>query len=433
LASWREIARPGRTRDALVAAASAAVLGFWQPAGLLVTLALTGLAWLALRHGRQDPLPRLPAALVVVLLVGTLAWFKYVPGAWAGVVPLGLSFTVFRLIGVVLDVNALRLTLAPSRLLAMSLFLPTLPAGPITTVRSFRDVEPGVPADAGPSVSWRLLRGLARKFLLADTLYSLVIAPWLETGVGTLEPYQCLVLPVLLGLYVYWDFAGYSDIAIGVARLLGYQVPENFDRPYSSRSLTEFWRRWHISLSEWIRGRLMMKMAGRRPSQLRLHGATLASMALCGIWHGAGLGFLLWGVWHGLGLVGLHLYQDAERRSPALQAYGKRFLGDAVATGLTFGFVTIGWILFFLAPSDAWALVRGALSWRGGSPAALAVPAIVASALVLAYLGAERARDAWLRVPPLVRVSAQTVLVGILTYALLLSRGGRQGFFYAQF
>ena len=434
MASWREIWRPGRTRDSLLALMSAVVLGIWQPAGLLVTLALTGLAWLALRHGRQDALPRLPTALVVALLVATLAWFKYVPGAWPGVVPLGLSFTVFRLIGVVLDVNALRIPLAPSRLFAMSLFLPTLPAGPITTVRSFRDAEAGETARQIVSrAGWRIVQGLARKFLLADTLYSLVIAAWLETGVARLEPYQCLVLPVLLGLYVYWDFAGYSDVAIGVSRLLGYQVPENFDRPYSSRSLTEFWRRWHISLSEWIRGRLMMKMTGRRPSQARLHGATLASMALCGIWHGAGVGFLVWGLWHGLGLVALHLFQDAERRSETLQAYGKRFQGDAVATGLTFGFVTIGWIFFFLAPADAWALMRGALAWRAGSAAALAVPATVASALVLAYLGAEWARSVWLRVPPLVRVSAQTVLLGILTYALLLTRGGRQGFFYAQF
>ena len=417
-----------------MALASGVVLGIWQPAGLLVTLALTGLAWLALRHGRRDSLPRLPTAFVVAVLVATLAWFKYVPGGWGAVVPLGLSFTVFRLIGVVLDVNALRVPLAPTRLVAMSLFLPTLPAGPITTVRSFQDVAPGTTvAEAGPSVSWRLLRGLARKFLLADTVYALVIAVWLERGVGRLEPYQCLVLPVLLGLYVYWDFAGYSDVAIAASRLLGYHVPENFDRPYSSRSLTEFWRRWHITLSEWIRGRLMMKLAGRRPSQARLHGATLASMALCGIWHGAGVGFLIWGLWHGLGLVALHLFRDAERRSETLQAYSKRFLGDAVATGLTFGFVTIGWIFFFLAPADAWALMRGALAWRGGSAAALFVPVLVVSALALAYLAAEQARAAWLRVPPLARVSAQTVLLGILTYALLLTRGGRQGFFYAQF
>ncbi len=131
--------------------------------------------------------------------------------------PLGLSFTVFRLIGVVLDVNALRAPIATSRLLAMSLFLPTLPAGPITTVRSFRDA----PSEelAWGIVGSRVLRGLARKFLLADTLYALVVAPWLLKGVANLEPYQCLVLPVVFGFYVYWDFAGYTDVAIGVARL----------------------------------------------------------------------------------------------------------------------------------------------------------------------------------------------------------------------
>ena len=431
MAGWGPIRNAGRSRDSLVAVVSAILLGLWQPLGLAVTLALTGVAWLALRYGRNDRLPRLPAWVAVSLLVASLAWFKYVPGGWSAIVPLGLSFTVFRLIGVVLDVNALRAPIAPSRLLAMSLFLPTLPAGPITTVRSFRDAPSEEPV--WQRVGWRILRGLARKFLLADTLYGVVVGPWLQRGVSNLEPYQCLVLPVVFGFYVYWDFAGYSDVAIGVARLLGYEVAENFDRPYLSRSVIEFWRRWHITLSEWIRGRLMMKLTGRRPSEWRLHGATLVSMALCGIWHGAGPGYLLWGLWHGLGLVGVHLFESARRRSARVQGLSQRFVGDGVATALTFGFVTIGWAFFFLSPADALALVKGALAWRGGSPVAFAVPALAVAALLVGYFASEVVRDLRPRVPVLLRLSGQTVLLALLTYALFLVRGGRQGFFYAQF
>jgi alginate O-acetyltransferase complex protein AlgI len=433
LAVWPR-ALSGSSREWFLAAFSAVLLWVWQPLALAVTLALTGLAWLALRHGRQDPLPRMPAAVAVTLLVGTLVAFKYLPGASGWAVPLGLSFTVFRLIGVILDVNALRIPLPLSRLFALSLFFPTLPAGPITTVRSFRELGTDEPARAGWSqAGWRIVQGLARKFLLADPLYALVVGPWLGIGVSGLEPYQCLVLPVLLGLYVYWDFAGYSDIAIGMGRLVGYEVPENFDRPYASRSIIEFWRRWHITLSEWIRGRLMMKMAGRRPTLWRLHGATLASMALCGLWHGAGPGFLVWGLWHGLGLVVLHLFSDAQRRNPTLRSLSDRVLGDTVSTALTFAFVTIGWTFFFLSPADALTLLATGLSWRAGSGVALAIPLLVLGALVLAHLEGGRLRSWWPQFPALVRLSGRTVLLGILAYALFLTSGGGQGFFYAQF
>jgi alginate O-acetyltransferase complex protein AlgI len=390
-------------------------------------------AFLALRHGRHDALPRIPTAVAITILVGTLVAFKYIPGV-SLVIPLGLSFTVFRLIGVVLDVNALRLALPPSRLAAMALFFPTFMAGPITTVQSFRPLENETSAGVAWRVGgWRIVQGLARKALLADPLYALVISPWLATGVQNLEPYQCLVLPVLFGFYVYWDFAGYSDMAIGMARLLGYAVPENFDRPYTSRSLIEFWRRWHITLSEWIRARLMMKMTGRRPSTARLHAATLVSMALCGLWHGAGAGFVVWGLWHGVGLVGLHLLADAQRRYPALRSFVDRCVGDALATASTFAFVTVGWTFFFLTPSQALTVLGSALAWRGGPGEALAVPLLVLAALVGGYLVADIARRWRAGIPPMLELSGRAVLVGLVTYALFLTSTGRQGFIYTQF
>jgi alginate O-acetyltransferase complex protein AlgI len=316
----------------------------------------------------------------------------------------------------------------------MALFFPTFLAGPITTVQSFRPLEKeALGAIAWREGGWRIVRGLARKALLADPLYVLVISPWLATGLGNLEPYQCLVLPVLFGFYVYWDFAGYSDMAIGMARLLGYSVPENFDRPYMSRNLIEFWRRWHITLSEWIRARLMMKMAGRRPSTARLHVATLASMTLCGLWHGAGAGFVIWGLWHGVGLVGLHLLADAQRRHPALRSFVDRYVGDAVATAFTFVFVTVGWTFFFLTPGEALTVLGSALAWRGGPGLALLVPLVMLVALVVGYFMSETARRWQERIPPLLELSGRTVLVGLVTYALFLTSTGRQGFIYTQF
>src|SRR5262249_25886326 len=181
----------------------------------------------------------------------------------------------------------------------------TYRAGPITTLQSFGPL----PADGGEGhdrseALRRIFLGLCRKLLLADNLATLILNPWLKDGVEALSDTQCLLLPVLFGLRVYWDFAGYTDVAIGIAALLGYRVPENFDRPYLSRNLVEFWRRWHITLSEWIRLRLFMKMVGRRSPKEWLYAATVISMALCGLWHGAGWGFLLWGLWHGVGIVG---------------------------------------------------------------------------------------------------------------------------------
>jgi D-alanyl-lipoteichoic acid acyltransferase DltB (MBOAT superfamily) len=177
----------------------------------------------------------------------------------------------------------------------------------------------------------------------------------------------------------------------------------------------------------------MMKMAGRRPSTARLHAATLVSMTLCGLWHGAGAGFVIWGVWHGVGLVGLHLLADAKRRHPSLRSYVDRLVGDAMATVLTFGFVTIGWTFFFLTPGAALTVLGSGLAWRGGVGPALMVPLLVLAALVAGYLAAEPARRWAASVPPMLQLSGRTVLVGLVTYALFLTSTGRQGFLYTQF
>ena len=440
--------RTAERKEWFLAIVSTIVLAIWQPEGLLVTVGMTAIAWFSIGGRSKGGGPRLhlPTKLGVILLLVPLLISKSLP--WWGsptrsiagfdlnrwFVPLGLSFTSFRLIGVLLDSSALKIPVSPSRLALLALFFPTVPSGPITTLQSLKDT--------GKETTWssellpageRILVGIARKVLLADTLKQFVIDPWLAHGVGRLEPYQCLVMPVVFGMYVYWDFSGYSDMAIGIARLLGYKVPENFNRPYMSRNLVDFWRRWHITLSEWIRIRLMMKIAGRRAGISRLSAATIISMALCGLWHGIGFGYLLWGVWHGVGLVVVHLFGEAKKRSERLRDGTHRMFGSFGSTILTFIYVTTGWVWFFLPLGDGVALIQRGMQWRGGNLNEILVPLGMTAALLAAYAVREQGNRLWERLPPSVRGTALAGLLGLVTYALLYRYGVTQEFIYTQF
>ncbi len=436
-----------RGRRWIATAASCVVLLLWQPLGLVVTLALAGvtIAFVTIgrRLGRQARKRCVWAGIAV--LVGTLLVFKYVPWilsasgiaadrpiAWA--VPLGLSFTVFRLIGILLDSEALKTPVSSGEILFLSLFFPTFRSGPITTLQQLRSSDAAAPASPSRRYAFgRITTGLFRKAALADPLHALIIAPWLAQGIQHVSALQAALLGPLLGLFVYWDFAGYSDLAIGIGALLGYRVPENFDRPYLSVNLLEFWRRWHMTLSEWIRTRLMMKMVGRRSSKAQVYLAIVASMAVCGIWHGAGLNFLVWGLWHGLGIVGVHLFGEWQRRSPAVRAIANA-PGSAVASVvLTFAFVSLGWLLFFLSFGDAVAVARQVLLWRYGVAAiAIGCVMLLAVPLVEARLAAD-SNHALERIPMMARGALAAVACGVVVYLVVFHQVGQQEFVYAQF
>jgi D-alanyl-lipoteichoic acid acyltransferase DltB (MBOAT superfamily) len=421
---------PGRRLWPMIAI-SAAVVAYWQPRTLVATLALTAATWLALRLASTPSRRRLGVAFGVVALLAPLVYYKYAAwllASWPWArglaplgreVPLGISFTVFRLIGVLMDTVNLRIAVSGGELLLLALFFPTLRSGPITTVQSFGTLDQDRLADRVVPAIGRIFLGLCRKLLLANNLSTLILTPWLRSGIAALTPEQCLLLPVLFGLRVYWDFAGYTDIAIGTASLFGYRVPENFDRPYLSRNLVEFWRRWHITLSEWIRLRLFMKLVGRRSGKARLYAATIVSMALCGLWHGAGWGFLLWGVWHGAGIVATHVFGDLQRQSEGVRRLAAAPGSDAVATAVTFTYVHLGWLLFFLPVDEAWLAAGSALAalshasgwaWLGLMTAAGAV------AYALAGSGPAW-RERWAALPAAARGAAY----GLLTWAMVVS------------
>jgi D-alanyl-lipoteichoic acid acyltransferase DltB (MBOAT superfamily) len=213
---------------------------------------------------------------------------------------------------------------------------------------------------------------------------------------------------------------------------MGYRVPENFNRPYLSANLVEFWRRWHITLSEWIRLRLMMKMVGRRSPTRQLYAATVIAMAACGLWHGAGWNFLVWGLWHGVGLVAVHAFGTLQRRVPRLFELSQSRPWTWAAVGMTFAYVTAGWIVFFLPIDQAEALVRRMMAYDPALPGALAVPAGIAL-LALVFAARELPGRVWSRCPRPLRGMAISAALASVVYLLLFGGLGTQEFVYSQF
>jgi alginate O-acetyltransferase complex protein AlgI len=334
----------------------------YHPPHLPLIVGLTALVYALARAGvrwRRGAL-----ALGSALALGVLAYYKYTgfllgalgldPSALSarGLLParppLAISFFVFEFVHYLIEVR--RGTIAPGRprdFLLFILFFPTLISGPI---KRYADFQPQIGRaqrlDAASLAEGleRILYGLAKKLLVADTVYRLTGAVWTR-------PLEQPVWVLWLATYGYavhilFDFSGYSDIAIGSARLLGFRVPENFAYPYAQPNLSRFWGAWHMSLTSWIRDYVYVPLGGNRRGPWRAAVNRLVAMALCGLWHGAAGHFVLWGVYHGVGLNAYHAYQALRARLwPSLDA---GWAGRAAGTVLTFHFVCIGWVLFVL-------------------------------------------------------------------------------------
>lgn len=273
------------------------------------------------------------------------------------VLPVGISFYTFQSVSYLVDVYRGRLAPANS-LLHYALYLaffPQLIAGPIVRAETmFSQLErvQGPNADDVRDGLYRVGLGVAKKCLIADYL-----AGYCDT---VFVDYRALTgTEVLLGFYayglqIYFDFGGYSDMAIGLARLLGFSLPENFAAPYSARSLSEFWQRWHITLSTWLRDYLYVALGGNRQGPRRRDANLVITMVLGGLWHGAAWHFVLWGLLHGAGLVFDKRWREFGLSCPPW-----------VSRLATLHFVLFGWILF-RAPSieDFWNVIGRASGLR---------------------------------------------------------------------
>ena len=274
---------------------------------------------------------------------GTLNWQSVV-------VPAGVSFFVFQSIAYVVDIA--RGTIAPLKRFSDYLFLlsffPKMFLGPLVKAKEFipqieaREIV--VSRDIFGRSVMLVARGLIKYAIIAKALGLLFVAPAFagELGEGGL-----VALMAIYGftLQIYCDFSGYSDIAQGVALMLGFRLPDNFDAPYKSATITEFWRRWHISLSTWLKDYLYISLGGNRKGAFRTYINLIITMFLGGLWHGVGLTFVAWGLLHG---VALALHKLWLRFVPKAQALGRDMgvLRRVVATLFTFNLVAFGWLLF---------------------------------------------------------------------------------------
>ncbi len=330
---------------------------------------------LGLEHFTKDWKRKLLLIISLVVNLGMLGYFKYawfVADIWAEitnqsievkdwlalfanavfdsnfdvddiVLPIGISFFTFQTISYSMDVY--RRQVAPVHNIIdfgfYVSFFPQLVAGPIVRAREF------IPQLYRPFIlsenqmwhaTFMIITGLIKKIVFSDYIAVNLVdrvfeSPFLYSGFE--------ILSAIYGytLQIYCDFSGYTDVALGLALLVGFRLPLNFNSPYKALSVSEFWRRWHISLSSWLRDYLYIPLGGNRRGKLRTYFNLMVTMTLGGLWHGASWRFVLWGIWHGIGLVVDKLLKPMTSRLPIwLSSYAGFFI--------TFHFVVAGWILF---------------------------------------------------------------------------------------
>ena len=365
LATYRLV--PAPWRNAVILVFSWIFYAWWRLDFLPLLIFISVWAWaIGLLIGRAEERSRKAILIVGVAgLLAALGWFKYanlfaatlhswgVPlESWHNVLlPIGLSFFVFGAISYTVDVY--RGAVAAERNIvnyaAYQAVFPHLVAGPIIRYASIAGDLHERSFDGAQFIAGveRFTISFAQKILLADTL-----APMVNVGFALAAPSMADSWLATLGyaLQLYFDFSAYSGMAIGLGLMMGLKFPENFDNPYWSCSVTEFWRRWHISLSSWLRDYLYISLGGNRAGAFRTYANLLITMALGGLWHGASWTFMAWGLWHGAGLVVERLWRHAKLPNPPV----------ALSFVFTMLFVLLGWTLF---RADDWS--RAALMFAG--------------------------------------------------------------------
>jgi D-alanyl-lipoteichoic acid acyltransferase DltB (MBOAT superfamily) len=345
--------------------------GWWNPKYLILIVVLIAVNFYLARIIVGASSPRLRKAYLIAGLVinlGTLAYFKYTNflvqniNALTGtkfalaniVLPLGISFFTFQKIAFLIDTyhgHVKRIRLLDYSLFV--LFFPQLIAGPIVhhaeVVPQFKDI-------GRRRLNWDHVAiglgvffiGLFKKVVLADSLAAYTVTPVFGAISHGATPVFLEAWGGVLGytLQLYFDFSGYSDMAIGAALLFGIRLPQNFNSPYKSASIIDFWRRWHMTLSRFLRDYLYIALGGNRLGPVRRYINLFVTMLLGGIWHGAGWTFVVWGALHGTYLMinhGWHLALD--RLFPGRRRSGSR-LGKLAGVAVTFFAVMIGWVFF---------------------------------------------------------------------------------------
>jgi alginate O-acetyltransferase complex protein AlgI len=420
---------PGRTmRQLLLLIASAFFYAYWSPAYLILLLTPSIIDyWCSIRIAdTEDPGKRRHWLLVSLITnLGLLAYFKYTNffidniAALAGrpiphldiLLPVGISFYTFKTLSYTIDVY--RREIPASRSLwqyAMFVtYFPELVAGPIVRASVFlpqmtRSLRPSWSrAFVGAQVA---LLGVTKKLLIADRLSVFVDSVFAQPE--NFSPFTVISAVVAYSLQIYCDFSGYSDIAIGISKIIGFDLPENFNMPYIAVSMVDFWRRWHMTLSTWLRDYLYIPLGGNRHGRLKTYRNLMLTMLLGGLWHGASWNFVFWGFLHGSALAVNHWWTrdraGAANRRRGTSTTWPVLLGKWLAT---YTFTCITWVFFrsrdfgtslLMLRKMAWLDVSGA-TWFY-SPLALLIPLVIGGHIlgVMASKQMEAAGSRWSRV-----------------------------------
>ncbi|MGR8920176.1 MAG: MBOAT family O-acyltransferase [Gammaproteobacteria bacterium] len=441
LAAYYLLPRLPGFRLALIVAASFVFYAWWDLRFVPLLAALIAANWLLarwyVRAGRGAIISAGVAANLAVL-----GLFKYVNflaesalglagvafEPWTIVLPLGISFFTFQQIAYLAD---LRRGQAPVYGLldyaAYVSFFPQLIAGPIVR---HNELIPQFRARIGGAFDAELaarglvlfILGLAKKVFLADEL-----APVADVGFDALAAGSAIDGAVAwqsalaYSLQLYFDFSAYSDMAMGLAGLFGFDLPLNFDRPYAATSIREFWRRWHMTLSRFLRDYVYIPLGGSRQGLFRTYAMVLVTMLLCGLWHGAGWTFVAWGGLHGLAVCVNRAWLLTGRRLPP-------FAGQS----LTLAFVVVGWVLF---RAEAFSVARDMLvamfsgAWTTLDDEAWPLIGVGWALALFGPTNVEAARSAW------VTRRAVAAVLGVALVAVCLRVGQGRGleFIYFQF
>ena len=367
----------------------------------LLLLATTAVAFLggAVTHAmRNDRGRRGAMILTVAVLLGILGWFKYygfisvnvdnvskaiglgqaVPLLQVGL-PIAISFFTFMAISYVIDIY--RGHLEPAKPLDFAVYLsffPHLLAGPI--VRG-TELLPQIRRRRDPNnidysrAFWLILAGLFKKVVISSYVSGSIVTPVFTSPSQHSAP-EAIFAAWGYAVQIYCDFSGYTDIAIGLALLLGFRFPQNFNAPYTARDLQDFWRRWHMTLSRWLRDYLYIPLGGNKGSEANTIRNIMITMVLGGLWHGAAWTFVIWGAWHGVGQSVGHLRRRSRVRR-GLPPVADGPVRIWVQRFLTFQFVCIGWVFFNASGVSQALAVLGRMLKGWGSPSPLVTPLLV--------------------------------------------------------
>jgi len=445
---------PGSRRNAWLLMASWVFYALWLPQYWLLLLFVIGVNYVLMHEIRRSGQPRVPLSASILFTLGLLAFYKYalflfesVAGitgplfGWAPplpeiVLPLGISFYSFQILALQIDVYRRQID-PPKSLLRYALFVsffPQLIAGPILRGGEFlSQLEAGgrLEADRTRRGLWLIASGVVKKVIVGDFLLARIVdGVFDQPGVGGAPLHWIAVYS--FAFQIYFDFSGYTDMARGTAALLGFELPLNFREPYLSRNPAEFWRRWHITLSRWLRDYLYVPLGGNRNGPARTTVNLALTMLLGGLWHGAGWNFVIWGGFHGL-FLGAHRWLA---KRPVTEDAPLR-MRDTLRIFAWFHATCLLWV-FFRAESwnDAMAVLAGLID--AGEGAWPVLPGLVVMGCALGHAAERWARP---RLPALRARLGHGVGSGLiegfalgLIAALALAASGVGGeFIYFQF